>query len=746
MYFYASCFPRRFFMVILVLLEQMQWRAGLLAVLLWTLLSTKSCQSYCTQYGELTPLDPYLTENSNYTLNCTLDQTVIDGIRYNSSQLHLHSFVPGLNPLPQHTREEPDERTVLFHIEAVPNKGRNYENQYYCYAGDNGFLRGKCIGATILHVGPKPQPPTSVSCIVYAQRSMTCSYEIPQQEDAVTLLWGVQSRVNRGQVTTPFYCTNFTKTSCTWSGHGRDSFHANTVYWIALYTNNSFGHAFAEGDPDIPGTYFKVNASLIVKPDPIELRKISSGKRNLTLEWQESSDGQRRNQMAYNYTVHYNCTTPWGGEEVLKREVHKLTKVKLENLWPDIEYRVGVTAIPVIGGYDSDMKNTLTVRTLPDAPASPPINRPELFYRDESCGLNCQNIKLFWQPVLPMDRNGEITHYLVTPNGTSNSMYVDNRAYTYTVEKILSPKEKHTMQLQAITKGGSSPIAYYYIPSVSEDPPMVKQLAVTKVDNNTKVLMTWRVPDDFTVTLFWCKSTAEICNESPSWQTISGKNSSFQVPFNGTEAFEEFQYAAAVTVNGISGGLTWSQCLYQEGAVPARGPVLKSTSLQPHNQVTVEWAQMSCEETGSAQVVAYVVEYAYVTEELNCSNIKSSVWERVSLDDPETFIWSMEDLEAGKTMCVRVAAKSIVGLGPFSIPKMVRISGLLKGEIAGITIGVVVCTVLIILGIILCFKSGRNCYKYMFKKIEINIPESLEEYTVNYHGASNGGFVSVSRE
>ena len=138
-------------------------------------------------------------------------------------------------------------------------------------------------------------------------------------------------------------------------------------------------------------------------PDvPVDLNVINVTSRNLTLFWTEPHDN---NAPISGYLVFYtNPSFIQGGTEVTLMTNGTIEELFIMNLHPGVTYNFTVLAFNEEG--NSSRSDPFTIRTLEEAPVSPPENFTV-------ANTTCISISLQWNPPLDENVNGIIITYVI---------------------------------------------------------------------------------------------------------------------------------------------------------------------------------------------------------------------------------------------------------------------------------------------------------------------------------------------
>ncbi|XP_040264377.1 phosphatidylinositol phosphatase PTPRQ isoform X1 [Bufo bufo] len=162
------------------------------------------------------------------------------------------------------------------------------------------------------------------------------------------------------------------------------------------------------------------------------------------------------------------------------------TSMLITGLKKYMDYKVRVTASNSAGESAVSEENNIFVRTLEDAPGSPPQNLV-------SAGVNATAINLEWLP--PAEPNGIITHYeiIYTNSTVILAQNTSSRAFTVT---DLNPYTLYRISVRAYTQFGhgnqSTPILSVKTSETAPSSPPYDLLYRNL--SSTRVLLTWQPP------------------------------------------------------------------------------------------------------------------------------------------------------------------------------------------------------------------------------------------------------------
>ncbi|XP_069830088.1 phosphatidylinositol phosphatase PTPRQ isoform X2 [Dendropsophus ebraccatus] len=162
------------------------------------------------------------------------------------------------------------------------------------------------------------------------------------------------------------------------------------------------------------------------------------------------------------------------------------TSILLTGLKKYMDYKVRVTASNSAGESAVSEENNIFVRTLEDAPGSPPQNLI-------SAGVNATAINLEWSP--PAEPNGIITHYEIVYTNSTLILAQNTTSTIFTITD-LNPYTLYRISVRAYTQFGhgnqSTPILSVKTSETAPSSPPYDLLYRNL--SSTRVLLTWQPP------------------------------------------------------------------------------------------------------------------------------------------------------------------------------------------------------------------------------------------------------------
>ncbi|XP_023930355.1 uncharacterized protein LOC106169882 isoform X2 [Lingula anatina] len=479
-------------------------------------------------------------------------------------------------------------------------------------------------------------------------------------------------------------------------------FEPNQLYQFVLVVNNSYGQLEVQ---------HRLDVGKLIKPSKVLNLKAVSGSRKISLTW-EKPQMELATLLSFNFRISYTGHANW-----LPRTSHVLTvnttSVVIRNLFPAVRYTILVIAVPSCGGYDSD-EAILSAVTLDEAPTEPPVVNSGS-YSNTRCGAKCRHITFFWKRMEEQYTNRIIRYTLeLYPGNITLKVFGSGAQATV---KHLSTELHYTVLLKAWTKAGPSPQASWAVLPLRRNSLHLKNIA--SMLKNGSVMLRWS-PTVGNVTVYWCRGGADhMCKEEMSWATLPASRGHYEVPLD-TKVPDDILYAASLERAGRSAGLQWTDCLYHYMAVPSSSPQLKVWGSHMPGQLYLEWKLPSCQELGHAQLTGYNLQYG-IKDRSMCDLTK---WTTVKVLSELTTSYILRGLSPKQSYCVRIQAVSEAGKGPFSRPPQKAMTmGLTNSEIGGLAGGTIVAITMVGIGIYSCFRYWHHCFKYVYSKIVITLPD-----------------------
>ncbi|XP_064606352.1 uncharacterized protein LOC135471182 isoform X2 [Liolophura sinensis] len=697
-------------------------------VFVWFL--TQGSSLFIPTHGKLMPKDPHVWIGDTLVLTCVItDSSVTENWR------HLYFTRNGTRIPDRYITKNASQAVTL----RLPDTQIKDETTYYCRV--NSSTGPLIVGKQRIHVYRRPVEVKSFECVVHNWAWMKCTWDLGVQYHHpelvnVSLYWVIEVKGNR-QSDCP--TEHFTNTSCEWKENdGKNSFKPDMTYKMVVEVMNTvMGHSAGRTK------VFTIDTRKIVKPAKARELVAQIRSRNttcLTVKW-------RNSKKHYTKTCEVNLTSKWNLVEKSWDTTEELVQmVDLCGLYPSAQYRITVRCRP--RDYDkffSDIAEITT--TMPeDVPSAAPVLTPGS-YRETPCAKqNCRIVTVYWKPVPEKERNGVITAYHISVNGTDVNVKVTN-VISNQGEVTLDTDKHYVVRVRASTKVGLSPnVSTLLIQSSSRKPGTPEGFYVKGNGTDRRI-----------VEIFWDKPTVNAesvetytiyyCQAWKGNKTCRGKDASVDgdlqwvsVPASHTNhslvlpaVSDDYLFGISADTPKYSSGLIWSMCTYLHNRVPTKSP--KSFRFDDEKgdlSLKVRWDRYTCEESGP--VLYYNLTYCQQERLIMGKNCLGNT---IMIKKGKTE-YTLVDLKDQKRYFVSLQAVTEAGLGPATpwINATAVKTGFQmgKGQMIGIAISAIIFLCFALLGLIVC---GRRLTKTLLDPPQESIiippplpdPDQFDSYT-----------------
>jgi len=566
--------------------------------------------------------DIYLTEGSSLTLNCTI-------LDYNQTPLNSTSlyFIRQSSPrvFPSEYYSTASSETMIFHYPNVTVEAST--GTYRCYMNDSDILGadgqlGTDMGAASVYVGLPPEPIVNITVVSDNFDNMTVSW--PPSDDIMMkyyLTWFIGNYVESGPCSSwqsDFsydakcqFCGFQSTGVCAYDSMDHD-FHRFSTYNVTVRAVNTYGSS-------VSSVTF-VADSAIVKPSPVlALKALAVSSSSLSVTWDAPMPGS-----LVNLTYQLRYVSQWSTNSSEIVEMDKVTATNLTGLTPYTRYTITVRCRPVGGvGYWSDV-NEVDGTTFEDLPSVAPLV-PSGSFRYSSCtgSESCILVVLFWQPISEEERNGIITHYILTSDSDalskklSNTVNVSAGAYSASIK--LPFETVSVIGLQAFTSVGGSPISYTHFPANFDKlNAMPDDFFAETTEHQDGVYFSWTessTPDSVNYTLLYClgrRDYRDTCDGEPNFVTFSGNTTSFTLTLSNPESF-----VFSMSLNSLAGSNGQSSswlCVYSYNGLPNLPQMIPVTQ-QKERSLVLEWEEPKCKDPTNGRVLFYNLTWMEATSD-----------------------------------------------------------------------------------------------------------------------------------
>ncbi|GFR88222.1 cytokine receptor [Elysia marginata] len=606
-----------------------------------------------TDYGVVTPLDPFIFVGEPLRLYCNITNPAV---REDSSSLY---FEKG-----DEIRASQILNTRVIRL-TVPEAHLSDDGSYVC------FLRTledtvDIVGHQKVKVDIAPREVVSVDCRVYNWETMTCTWDLgvrynhPKHVN-VSVVW-VATDVQQD-------CPQLTTTSCHWD---RQHYSHGLRYNILIEVTYKFkGHIKGEARKMI-----KINSEELVEPAPVEnLRAMAKNSSCIVLAWHIPRVFMRAKRFIQ------QIRPPGGnwsdirvGPSARTYEHNSSHESVVCDLDPNTAYdfRVGVLPALVDDGRQLGFRSqwrSVFARTEEDVPSAAPMTCPGCYFDlvnslQDSATTN-RSVRVMWKEIPEASRHGKLTHYTVSYVGIDSNYngsivcHVRDTEYPMTsaVLELPSRQEGYRVRVVGATiKGESLQGSYISIPSLEKQPQPPQRFLVKRnkdVQGSERLFLSWAgrghyrsirrsalrpvrsdegsaamrqsVKDLYVV---WCRGSriAWQCEDEPEWISLPPDQVTYEL-VTGLTQVDPYDLLIGISVqvrvggSVLSSGIHWSTCVYTRNQNNRTFPFLslKEPETAPLNvrfsptstdddSLVVVWEKRGCREETS-YITEYIVRY-----------------------------------------------------------------------------------------------------------------------------------------
>ncbi|XP_046331522.2 uncharacterized protein LOC124114804 isoform X1 [Haliotis rufescens] len=674
--------------------------------------------------GIVRPKNPYGYIGDVLNLTCNVTDHQING-NVSGFMYFTKQFRDGERALPLRHIQILSTRSIRlqYHVTSGGQQGT-----YVCHLNNTADGTSMVLGSQYVTVDYRAHPVSAINCSVYNWENMTCMWDLGRKyvnnNFNVQLVWAIIPFKGReGQ----FDCPHPTKTSCIWRPmDGRDSFQAGKTYYMTVIvtTKDKANITMSEAQSDV----FTVETKMLVKPAAVSsLTLLDKNSTCLSLKWHHSKSF--RNMM---YRLHV-----WQGEQEQTYYQTQERRKVICGLHPAKDYVLLVSCIPIPEGLREphgtySELSSIIEKTLEDVPSGVPgIEISSFRYHKCSSQTSDCEVTIYWQPVVDVECNGEITQYQVTQIDTEIGQMQEFEVEGSDTSINLGIKKvrQYLIRLKARTRVGySEHSASMVIPAYQYKLPPPSDVLVEA--EGSVLHISWGPPkhsqdspEGHTLgyTLYYCTGSKFTfkCVDNIQWLPFTTDQMAFDWAVPGGNLDNKMIGISAereVANEDLSSGIMWNTCVYQKRRKPSTPKNVQFSPDQPDNGLRVVWERSDCTQD-PAYTTHFLLSYCTTNSQGGCAG--PTVNQTVSNREVS---YLLKDLSAGVKYRVTLRAVSRSGEGPESEPIFHTVvnSDLNPGEIVGVLFACLFVLLLIIIIFILCIKKVHKMKKGFY--MHVNIP------------------------
>ncbi|CAH0385116.1 unnamed protein product [Bemisia tabaci] len=508
--------------------------------------------------------DIILEEGQELRIRCELNVNHVEVQDKNASSLY---FVRNETEVPGELVRILNESAIEL-LDPAPKPSDSIYSCRFRHEDRAQFPQGVGICLNRVSVGFRPGKylVTNISCISYNWQNLTCSWTPPQnfiKTEYQIVLYEVGKR-------NPYYkCPETTRreNSCTWS-HSTEPMYRQAIenYNITITGINSFGKHTQ---------YLVFNSYERVLPDKPKLSVLNKTSNSILLHWQVLFPLETFPPgliQKVEYQPRWESRDPWHTADTSSlglRNVNytfHLTNLKYANTHYDI--RVFMKSAKVEGDSLWSEPASVTVKTLPDVPSSPPktdVGTFEIVPRDHP--HHDRDVYVYWQQIPDYSKNGDDFEYKVIE--VKEAGIPRNILPTY-VTKAFAKFDRISNNAHEFTiiasnrKGRSVDSSKVFVPNKLFMPS--EPVSFTKVAYDQGIYeLSWKASnrhhlvDNYTI--FWCDNERERpyqCEGILQWIFVD--QNTFIKNVTVPDITKNYQFAISANSKDGSSGMVWAKC------------------------------------------------------------------------------------------------------------------------------------------------------------------------------------------
>ncbi|XP_043919720.1 interleukin-6 receptor subunit beta-like [Protopterus annectens] len=414
-------------------------------------------------------------------------------------------------------------------------------------------------------LGFPPEKPTNLTCIVYQDVGMTCTWN-PGRHTYLPTNFTLKNQwfAEQKPDCIPFDANN----SCTIEAE-HFSFFVNTELWVEVENGlgkNESDHIFLD-----PVNIVKPRA-----PDILNVTAIPELPSGLKVEWENP---YREQEMKLKFVIRYRMKYSINFTELPSEDTASNRNFfTLQGLKSFTTYSISIRCMKMDGrGYWSEWSTEVTGTT----PETKPSKKVDLWRQLTYNNSGKRNLELMWKKLEVSDANGIILFYEVKISSkATETVITPNTTLRYQLED-----KKYTVNVYACNSVGKSPVATLIIPEESAPVlPGVPHFNVTS--NNTHLLLEWKAPR-FSVNGYIIECVDLLSEKRViEWQQLESTARS-AVIYENIKQFKLYEVSIYPLYNGNPGASHTLKTYLEEGA-PLNGPDIVAHKIDK-NEVTLVW-------------------------------------------------------------------------------------------------------------------------------------------------------------
>jgi hypothetical protein len=578
----------------------------------------------------VTPVDVNVTTTEHFQLGCCFRGFPVPSIQwYHNGSLVTHNETIMISIdywIPEHQRLTRCSDIVDMHAEAADS------GEYIC-RGINTAGDATSIPPALVLVQDSPEKPVITGAVNITSESAILQWMEPHNNNA--LLLGFYVFIDDyllGNVTADEQSLNVT------------GLRPDTVYAFTLTAFNSIG----ESSPSDSLIFLTLEAAPSAPPSDVTAMVLSS--MEILVSWDEVPSGEANGEITY-YELEFYPLEFFEGGIVNGSVVTDHTSLVLDSLEEYVRYAISIRAVN--GAGPGPYSDTLIMRTLDDAPSAAPASVA-------ATPVSSSSIEVMWTELPEQHWNGNIT-YTVEYRPSSQLEFFYSTTATKVILSELEIFTEYSVRVSASTRVGNGPYSDFVSVTTHEDVPSASptDLIVTNVTSTAIELMWGEAPEENQngiITAYHLRLRQLTYTKYSEYYmvTVPAPNSTA----NLTGLIEYAEYFIEISASTAAGAGPFSD--------PVNVTTLEDVPAAPPSNVLVRMVNSTSLRV-YWQALYYLDENGVITEyEVQYS---SALPGTTSISVPVSKLTVLlTSLEEFTEYSIRVAAYTMVGAGPYSIP------------------------------------------------------------------------------
>ncbi|KAM4709137.1 interleukin-6 receptor subunit beta-like [Discoglossus pictus] len=537
-----------------------------------------------------------------------------------------------------------------------------------------------------LTLGYPPDKPTNLSCIMYNNNRITCTWNPGRP----TLLSTNYTLKHRWPVTgeQPDCIPQGVNNSCTISKQAVTLFYVPNIF--SVVAKNALGTAVSD---DI-----QIYAENVVKPNAPVIRSLISTAElpnALKVEWENPMSDMP--DMKFKYTIRYRTNSSNEWEEVPQTDTasHR-TSFTLQSLLPYTEYVVSLRCRQSNDkGYWSDWSMEARAVT----PEAKPREGPELWRQISNADSEGKRlVTLKWKKLDSRISNGEISMYTVSVKKRSRKLF-DPVNVTETSYEFILPAETFNATVIAHNSAGASPPSSLVIPATKNYKVLPPEIDVYASPKDGRLWVEWTpltIPLDGYV-IEWCvRSEKNPCDMQWQREPSSAKGSFLR---GYLEAFKCY-LIKVYPLYGDDKERPRAVEAYLEQGVPIKAPSVRATNMEK-NKVLLKWNPVSVDDQ-QGFILNYSLTYKPISGNASNVTINRNLTE-----------FTLTSLTGDTLYSIYMTAYTEKG-GTDGVVSTFRTAKFANGEVEAIVVSSCIGFLIVMLVVVLVFFTKGELIKKLF--------------------------------